>query len=157
MGGIGRVYLDTNFFILAFETFDDLAKKASLLLSQAKMLGAQRFVTTELTLAELLVVPHRNGDDALVRFYDDMISESHWLDLRPVTRDVLISAARLRAANPARKLPDAVHVATAIACGCTHFLSSDKRIGSGPTEILPYILAEPDDATLTSFLASMSR
>jgi predicted nucleic acid-binding protein len=156
MEEVGRIYLDTNFIIKAFETFDGVAKKAAQLLSDAKVVSPPRFVTTELTLAELLVLPHRNADDALIHAYNELIYSSPWLDVRPVTRDILISAAKLRAVNPARKLPDAVHVATAIECACSHFLSSDKGIGPGPGESFAFTLAKPDEPTLSSLLASLA-
>jgi predicted nucleic acid-binding protein len=156
MAGVGRVYLDTNFIIKAFETSDEVAKKATRLLSDAKILSPPRFVTTELTLAELMVVPYRRADSRLIQFYENLFFGRTWLDVQPVTREILLSAAQLRAANPARKLPDAVHVATAIASGCTHFLSSDKGIGPGPNEALPFALAKPDDATLTFLIESLS-
>lgn len=156
MAGVGRVYLDTNFIIKAFETSDEVAKKATRLLSDAKILSPPRFVTTELTLAELMVLPYRHADSRLIQFYENLFFGRTWLDVQPVTRDILLSAAQLPAANPARKLPDAVHVATAIESGCTHFLSSDKGIGPGPNETLPFTLAKPDDATLTSLIESLS-
>ncbi|MFK0332527.1 type II toxin-antitoxin system VapC family toxin [Rhizobium sp. NPDC090275] len=155
MDQFGRIYLDTNLFILAFETESDVAVKATLIMSKAKAQNPPRFVTSELTLAELLVLPYRQNNAWLVGLYHQVFSGS-WLDIQPVTRDILLSAARHRATNPARKLPDAVHVATAIGGGCTHLLSSDKRIGPGPNEALPFALAKPDDATLTSLIESLS-
>ena len=155
MDQVGRIYLDTNLFILAFETESDVAVKAALIMSKAKAQNPTRFVTSELTLAELLVLPYRQSNAWLVGLYHQVFSGS-WMDVQPVTRDILLSAAQLRATNPARKLPDAVHVATAIASGCTHFLSSDMGIGPGPNEALPFALAKPDDATLTSLIESLS-
>jgi predicted nucleic acid-binding protein len=157
MDQVGRIYLDTNIIIKAFETSDSVANKAAILLSGVMVSSPPRLVTSELTLGDLLVIPYKNADSSLIGFYRNLLRGNAWLNVQPVTRDILISAARLRAANPSRKLPDAVHVATAIACGCTHFLSSDKRIGTGPTEALPFTLAKPDDATLSSLIESMSR
>ncbi len=157
MDRVGSIYLDTNLFILAFETPGEAAAQATLLLSKGKATSPSRFVTSELTLAELLVMPYRKGNADLAELYYQLFGGDQWFDVRPVTRDILISAARLRAVSPARKLPDAVHVATAIASGCTHFLSSDKGIGPGPTETtLPFALAKPDDATLSSLIESLA-
>lgn len=156
MDQAGRIYLDTNIFIKAFETSDSVANKAAIILSGTMVATPPRLVTSELTLGELLVVPYRNADSSLIRFYNNLLRSNQWMDVQPVTRDILLSAAQLRATNPARKLPDAVHVATAIASGCTHLLSSDKRIGPGPNEALPFALAKPDDATLTSLIESLS-
>jgi len=155
MDHVDRIYLDTNLFILAFETTSDVAVKATLILSKARLMTPPRFVTSELTLAELLVMPYRQDNASLVALYHQVFSGS-WLDVQPVTRDILLSAAKLRAVNPTRKLPDAVHVATAIAGGCTHFLSSDKGIGPGPAETLPFTVAKPDDTTLSSLIESLA-
>ena len=52
---------------------------------------------------------------------------SAWLAMVPVSRTILIDAARLRA-NSGLRLPDAIHVATAVAAGCPIFLSNDRRL-----------------------------
>jgi predicted nucleic acid-binding protein len=156
MDQVRRIYLDTNFFILAFETASDAAVKATQLLSKGQAPSPSRFATSELTLAELLVMPYRHSNSSLTALYYQVFSGGSWLDVKPVTRDILISAAKLRAVNPARKLPDAVQVATAIGRGCTHFLPSDKGIGPGPGESLAFTLANPDEPTLSSLLASLA-
>ena len=45
----------------------------------------------------------------------------------PITRDVLIEAAAIRATTR-MKLPDAIHVATAVTCGCSALLTNDERL-----------------------------
>jgi predicted nucleic acid-binding protein len=47
--------------------------------------------------------------------------------LRPVTRDILVDAARLRAESRTQ-LPDAIHVATALRHGCEVYLTNDHRL-----------------------------
>jgi predicted nucleic acid-binding protein len=42
----------------------------------------------------------------------------------PITRAIVESAARLRAAHQL-KTPDAIHAATALDCGCTLFVTND--------------------------------
>lgn len=49
------------------------------------------------------------------------------LEVVPVSRDVLIEAARLRAVANLR-LPDAIHGATATLTGCETFLTNDRRL-----------------------------
>jgi predicted nucleic acid-binding protein len=46
----------------------------------------------------------------------------------PVTADVLESMARLRAALPAMRTPDAIHIATAQLAKCDVFLTNDRRL-----------------------------
>ena len=49
--------------------------------------------------------------------YEDMLAPSAWLSVLPVDRATLIEAARLQS-GLALRLPDAIHVATAVASGC---------------------------------------
>ncbi|MGF9565259.1 type II toxin-antitoxin system VapC family toxin [Neorhizobium sp. JUb45] len=156
MGGVGRIYLDTNLFITAFETQSGVVGKVALLLG-GPVHKPQRFVTSELTLAELLVLPYRNADAALIDLYDKLLSNSPWLDVRQVYRDIMPGAARLRAANLGLKLPDAIHLATAVDAGCTYFLTYDLGIAKVklPSDSTLTIL-RPDEATLTSLLESLA-
>ena len=56
-----------------------------------------------------------------------MLTPSAWLSVLPVERTILIEAARLQAQLTLR-LPDAIHVATAVAAGCSTLLSNDRRL-----------------------------
>ncbi|MDR6287244.1 putative nucleic acid-binding protein [Methylopila jiangsuensis] len=48
----------------------------------------------------------------------------------PVDRTLLIAAARLRASDLALKLPDAIHVSSAVADGCATIVSHDRKVRS---------------------------
>ncbi len=157
MEGIGRIYIDANVFIAAFETTGNLADKAARLLSEVAVALPQKLVTSELTLAELLVLPMRTSNYTLVNLYSGLLVSNSRLDVRPATRDILIKAAELRAQTPSRKLPDAVHVATAIQSGCTYILSADKGIGSPPVDAMSLIVLRPDEPTLSSLIESLSQ
>jgi len=120
-----RIYLDTNVFIALKETGGDLGFKLVELLATAPM-GAKPFLTTsELTLAELLTKPHTEGRDDLIDQYDNWILPSPWLDVGPVERSTLWFAAILRSNHPSLKLPDAIHISTAIGFECSHLLTND--------------------------------
>jgi predicted nucleic acid-binding protein len=125
-----RLYFDANVFIYAVEGTDDIAgrlRRLFELLSRDLNLA----VTSELTFAEVL--PKANP--VRRRNYLELILHSGLFDLRPVTRDVLIETADYRrhagasrpdAAIP--KLPDAIHVVTAIRAGCGRMLSFDRAL-----------------------------
>ncbi|HKV12938.1 MAG TPA: PIN domain-containing protein [Thermoanaerobaculia bacterium] len=49
----------------------------------------------------------------------------------PVTRGVLVAAAKLRA-DSRMKLPDAIHAVTGILEDCTLLLTNDDRFGNPP-------------------------
>ncbi len=138
-----RVYLDTNFFIAALEGSPELASSCQFLLAA----GARRpgsLVTSQLTLAEVLVGPFRarSGPSGLSREggklvlapatlaveYGDLISDGPGLAVVAVDRDVLVLAAFRRANERTIRLPDAIHLATAEQAGCDHVVSGDRGI-----------------------------
>ena len=126
------IYLDTNAFISAYEATD--ARTDDLLGVFAAIAGREFGATTsEITLAELLPKPLSLGQRALVDFYTDLLSERGPLDVVPVSRAVLLDAATLRGKHPTLKLPDSVHVATALRQGCATLLSDDRRLPLPPS------------------------
>jgi predicted nucleic acid-binding protein len=155
MQSVGSIYLDTNVFIAAFEQESALAEMAAGLISGTTLPHLGGVVTTEMTLAELLVVPFRRADNTLVAFYTRLLSSEGTVDLRPASRETFLMAARLRSETPALKLPDAVHLATAMLSGCTHMLTADQGIKPSGREDYPTIL-RPDEPTLTSLIESLS-
>jgi predicted nucleic acid-binding protein len=130
-----KLYLDANVFIYAVEGSDDIAGRLRALF---ELLGnnPNLAVTSELTLAEVLpkATPIRR------RNYLELILYSGLFDLHPVTRDILIETADYRriagaskpdASKPDAsmpKLPDAIHVVTAVRAGCDKMLSFDRAL-----------------------------
>jgi predicted nucleic acid-binding protein len=126
-----RVYLDANVFIYGVEGtppyFDLVAP-----VIRAVVEGGQDAVTSEITLAECLVGPFRHRDERTERAFYDVLRPRGGLTVAPVTREVLVGAARLRAARRALKLPDAVHAATARLYSCSVFLTNDTHVRAVP-------------------------
>jgi predicted nucleic acid-binding protein len=126
---IKRLYVDTNILIALGEGTDDISNLLySLVDSQAP--DEQPFLcTSELSLAELLVRPYREQDETLIQLYDNWIQRQNpWLQVGPVDHQTLWYSAVLRASYRSLKLPDAIHLATAIGFECSHFLTADTRI-----------------------------
>ena len=121
-----RVYLDTNIFIYALEGHAAFASVLAELFQSIDQ-GELQAATSELTLAETLVKPFLDGSAERQQAYQQALQSSAGLMLVPVSRAVLVEAARLRAAHGFR-LPDAIHVATARLSACATFLSNDKRL-----------------------------
>src|SRR6185312_2986825 len=124
---VRRLYLDTNVFIAMAEGEDRLS---SILY---EMVGTQEpdepfLYTSELSLAELIALPYRHSNDALIQLYDDWITDGGWLSVGPVARSVLWHAALIRSQYASIKLPDAIHLSTAIGFECAHFLTGDQRL-----------------------------
>ncbi|MGH2523054.1 MAG: type II toxin-antitoxin system VapC family toxin [Anaerolineales bacterium] len=123
-----RIYLDTNIFIYALEGYPEFAPMLAELF-EAIDRGEVLAVTSELTLAETLVKPFIDASAERQQAYQQFLQSSHGLTLVPISRAVLIEAARLRAAHSFR-LPDAIHLATARLTQCATFLSNDKRLSA---------------------------
>ncbi|MFI5014706.1 MAG: type II toxin-antitoxin system VapC family toxin [Hyphomicrobiales bacterium] len=121
-----RVYLDTNVVIRGMERTDAGAGEVGRLTELAES-GKLALVTSELTLSEVLVGPIKLRDDLLVKAYLDMLTKDRGFELCPVTGDVLIESSHVRARSSAR-LPDSVHVATAVLAGCRLIVSYDRRL-----------------------------
>jgi len=131
MGGVDalrgrRLYLDANVFIYVVEGSPEHDAFLGGLLDLLGT-GDTTAVTSELTLAEVLAKPFEENRTDLADIYEEMVAPSAWLDMVPVNRAVLLRAARLRAELKLR-LPDAIHVASAVAAGCELFLSNDYRL-----------------------------
>jgi len=132
-----RFYLDTNVFIEIFEGRGPLSEMLSEFLIAVENQKRQRLVTSELTLAELLVKPVALQRHDLIQVYDNWTISNSYLEVVPVVREVLRDAATLRANDKALKLPDAIHLTTARGTGCRYFLTKDERIkGQYGVEIL---------------------
>ena len=124
---IPKTDLDASVFILAYESSAPQAEQAWWLLDRVER-GTSYAVTSELTLAELLVKPLADGNDREVEAYQRLIAAGGALDVCPVSRRVPVAAAHLRVEAKGLKLPDAIHVATAREAGCSQAVSGDLRL-----------------------------
>lgn len=118
-----RIYLDTNIFIYAYEAHPPFLEVLRALFEAIER-GEIRAVTSELTLAEALVRPIQNRNRAAQRAYQFAIQNSANLVVHPLSRSILLEAARLRAVS-GLALPDAIHAATARAARCQFVLTND--------------------------------
>ncbi|QXD14714.1 PIN domain-containing protein [Rhodocaloribacter litoris] len=125
-----RVYLDANVFIYAVEGHEPFQGLLGRLFGEVAHQALLAF-TSELTLAEVLVWPFREARVDLARHYRSVVQTHEGLTVVPITRSVLVEAARLRAATML-KLPDAIHVATALQADCEVFLTNDARLQGPP-------------------------
>ena len=128
------VYLDANVFI---ELWENVGTEAHRILWRMLILGMERdwrFVSSELSLAEVLVDPIAKAkisqDWSVVDRYRFQIYDKKPLQkVSPVTRKVLDMAANVRSENATIKLPDAIHLATALLENCSIFVTNDQRFG----------------------------
>jgi predicted nucleic acid-binding protein len=125
------VYVDANPFVYLVEGSERDAEPIKALFDNLRVRPGCA-VTSELTLAEVLAgahpPPHR-------RAYLELIIWSRIFDLQPVSRDILIETADYRRISRRQggtetmvKLPDAIHVVTAIRTRCSWLLSNDTGL-----------------------------
>lgn len=120
-----RIYIDTNIWIYALEGYSAFRTDLMQLFEQIQS-GKLMGVTSELTLAELLVQPCRDRNlDQQALYKKAIVNRQNFLVV-PIFRDLLIDAANIRGLTQL-KLPDAIHAATALRSECTTFLTNDRQ------------------------------
>ncbi len=122
----GAIYFDTNIFIYALEDSHEYREQITALFSRIRQTGTL-VVTSELTLAECLVKPFATEDDLSIQHYERNIKTSEFLEIKAITRTILKGAARNKAICR-NKLPDSIHMATALHSGCAIFVTNDASI-----------------------------
>lgn len=99
-----------------------------------------RATTSAITLAELMVLPFRQGNNALAKDLQNQILSYPKLQIIPVDAEIAGEAARLRAELPLR-LPDCIHLASAQ--DANYFVTNDRRfekVKRPKVAILDYII-----------------
>jgi predicted nucleic acid-binding protein len=149
-----RVYVDSNVSIYAVEGVPATAGPAKKLIA---FLRTQRglMVTSDIALAEVLAPSKRPGAWPLHikrRVYLDLLIFSGAVALVPVTRDILIRTADLR--NVTRlKLPDAIHLVSAIQHDCKFIVTGDADFKTLPPGIKH---VSPDEQGIESLLQELA-
>lgn len=121
-----RVYLDANvliYFVEEHPTFAPFVRE----LFQAIEDGAISAISSELTLAEVLVKPLADNNSRIAGVYRTILSGAGPIQVATVDRAVLLESASVRA-KFGGKMFDAIHVATAMLSTCDVFLSEDGGI-----------------------------
>ncbi len=141
-------YLDANVFIDFAEGIPEYAQAANdLFLAMRPHDGV--FATSELTLAEVL---SSTGGATVGRdFYMELIVWNPAIALVPVSSDILIESAGVRR-HTRHKLPDAIHVATAMRKNCRYVISRDKDMDKLP---LGMTRRDPGPATIAALLEAL--
>jgi predicted nucleic acid-binding protein len=118
----GSLYLDANCFIYSVEKIEPYYT-----LLEPMWVAAQRkqfeIVSSELTLLETLTKPMRENDVILENLFRALLNAKE-VCLISTTTEIWEQATRLRAKSRL-KTPDAIHAATALATGCTLFITND--------------------------------
>ncbi|MDZ4769586.1 MAG: PIN domain-containing protein [Chloroflexota bacterium] len=89
-----------------------------------------KIVTSAVSVTETLMKPFADGDNHLAEIYRELLLRNSIVNTIAVSTDIAERAAQLRA-RYRLKMPDALHIATAIESGCDAFLTNDtvfKRV-----------------------------
>jgi predicted nucleic acid-binding protein len=123
-GGHKRVLIDTSVWIYHFEGHPTLAAPAAGVLDALES-GAFTGVASELTLLELTVRPLQLGRQDIADEYELLLGHFPNFELQPISREILLQAAALRARRRLRT-PDAIQIATGLIGGATLAVSNDE-------------------------------
>jgi predicted nucleic acid-binding protein len=85
-------------------------------------LGTLHIAISTITVAEVLGGPLAHGQDVLAKRYEKALAS---FDIVPVSTEIAVTAARLRAATRLR-LPDALQAATALEVGAIALVTHDR-------------------------------
>jgi predicted nucleic acid-binding protein len=116
--------LDTCVWIYHFEQNVAFGKAADYVIEQLEA-GRFQAVASELTLMELLVKPLQVGRQDAADDYETLLSHFPNLTLEPISREILLEAAALRARYRVRT-PDAIQIATAFKSDATLAITNDE-------------------------------
>ena len=133
-----KVLIDSGVWIYHFEQHPEFSPAAGRLL-EALEEGRFRAVVSELTLLKLTVRPLQLGRQDVADEYELLLSHFPNVDLAPVSRQVLLDAAALRAKFRFRT-PDAILLATGIRFSATAAVTNDKTWKEAETAGIQVIL-----------------
>lgn len=127
-----RGLIDTSVWIYHFEQHPRFASIAGQVIEDLEV-GKFRGVASELTLLELTVRPLQLGRQDVADDYELLLGYFPHFELEPISREILLAAAGLRARHRLRT-PDAIQLATALKVGATVAFTND-----GAWRDLPFI------------------
>jgi predicted nucleic acid-binding protein len=121
------VCLDANCVIYLVEANPTWGPKVTARVVALRAAGDE-IAVRDLCRTECLAAPFAVGDATIVADYQTFFA-SPTLRMLPLTAAVCERAARIRAASRFRlKVPDCLHLASAIEHGCGRFLTNDRQL-----------------------------
>ncbi|HJP63637.1 MAG TPA: type II toxin-antitoxin system VapC family toxin [Mucilaginibacter sp.] len=133
------IFLDTApliYFIEGNSPYQENLKQ----IFEANDKGDFAFITSSITLLEVLVKPLRDGYTELANQYKRILTDASGIQIFDMTSELAVKAAELRAKYNLRT-PDSIQIATAIECKADYFLTNDSQLKS-IAEINSILLSE---------------
>jgi predicted nucleic acid-binding protein len=121
-----RIYLDTNIFIYLVEGHPTYAQPLLELFGELEHSTIEA-VTSELSIAEVLVKPIQDKKPELAEVYKNLLAPESQIRALPIDRATLLKSAEIRAQFGGRAF-DCIHVATATLARCSSFITNDEGI-----------------------------
>lgn len=121
-----RVYFDTNpliYFIEAHDEFFTAVEPIFQMLKQDEFIAC----TSDFTLTEVLIKPHKEKDQATINLFRSLLLEAGYFSMLSINQETFLSAANIGGETMMRT-PDSIHMASALENQCDYFLTNDKRI-----------------------------
>ena len=116
------VALDSNVFIAFIEQDANFFAPAAKIMQKIKS-GGLRATYSSIVYGEVMRMPRGTSLEPIKQFFDDLGGKDY-----PADRAVCSKGAELRHNYPGLKLPDAIHLATAIIAQADTFITADKRL-----------------------------
>jgi len=125
-----RVYLDSNILIYFVDRSPGYFELASTLITMADA-GSLRAVTSDLSIAEVMVQPYRSGDQRVIDGTRAFLERRGLFEIRRHSYRDFLAAAQIRGTGNVG-LVDALHVSTAVNAGVRYLVTNDARMPSVP-------------------------
>ena len=121
-----KIFLDTAPLIYFIEENNIYVQKLNELFS---VQNHCKFITSVITLSEVLVIPLKEGNLKLAKRYEDILLQTENIDIYEINIQIAKESAHLRAKHSI-KTPDAIQLATAQYCSVDYFLTNDLKLKS---------------------------
>lgn len=121
-----RIFLDTAPLIYFIEGHSIYQDKLTKYFSSNDN-GDFTFITSSITLLEVLVKPLKEGKHKLVAQYKNILLNATGVQIIEISNEIAEKAAQLRAKYGLRT-PDALQIATALTHHTDYFLTNDHRL-----------------------------
>jgi predicted nucleic acid-binding protein len=121
-----NIFLDTAPLIYFIEGNSQYQEKLNQVFDSNDK-GDFAFITSSITLLEVLVKPLKEKQPKLVERYINILTNARGIEIFEVTNAISIKAAELRAKYNLRT-PDAIQLATAIEFNADYFLTNDFKL-----------------------------
>ncbi len=122
------IFLDTApliYFIEGHSKYQNILSK----IFELNDKGSFSFLTTSITLLEVLVKPFRDAEHLLAEQYKDILTKAPGIEICDVTPEIAERAALLRAIHHL-STPDSIQLSAAIERQCQYFLTNDIKLSA---------------------------